>query len=120
MHKLTLALLLAASVVFTGCRSHARRYLTITNPAGEQILSLTRLGTHASTSSVHLRVTGKIDGDATLVLLQEKQPRQTLTLATGAVDTSWHGDWSGNQMTLHYLPGTVKSGGLQITCVFSD
>ena len=113
-------LLLVAGMIVSGCRSRAPRYLTIANPASEQILSLTRLGSHPDKSTLKLRVTGKIDGAAKLILLQGKQPRETLSLAAGAVDTNWRGDWSGNELGVHYVPVSVKGGGLQITCEFSD
>lgn len=123
MLKTTALLLLATCLVFTGCRRHvpnATQYLTITDATREQFFTLTRLGSRKAPTSVRLRVIGKIESLATLIVLLNGQPQQTLALPAGAVDTEWHGDWSSNQMSLHYLPGAVKSGALQVAYEFSD
>jgi hypothetical protein len=113
-------LLLAACFALAGCRSQPARYVTITDATREQILTLTRLGNHPGPASIRLRVTGKIDGAASLIILRQSRPDETLALAAGPVDTDWHGDGPGNQLSLHYRPGTVKNGALQITYQFSD
>jgi hypothetical protein len=120
MPKPTFLLLLAVCVIFAGCRSHTPQYVTINDATREQILTLTRLGSHPGPSSIRLRITGKIDGAATLIVLRETRPYKTLELTAGPIDTEWHDDWQSNQLSLHYLPGTVKTGGLQIAYVFSD
>ncbi|MES1167135.1 MAG: hypothetical protein ABUL68_03960 [Pseudomonadota bacterium] len=122
MLKKIFLLLLATGLIATGCRwrsTHAPRYVSITDATREQFFTLTSLGDHRPPSSARLRVTGKIGSPATLVVLLNGRPHHTLQLPAGTVDAEWHGDWYSNQMSLHYLPGAMKSGALQITYEFS-
>ena len=116
-------LLITAGLLFAGCRSrsaNSTQYFTIADATKEQFFTLTRLGTHESPKSVQLRVTGKIESAAKLIVLLNGHPQQTLELTAGAVETEWHGEWLSSQLSLHYLPAAVKSGALQIACQFSD
>ncbi len=116
-------LLLSAGLLFTGCRSrsaNSTQYFTIADATKEQFFTLTRLGTHGTPKSVQLRITGKIESSAKLIVLLNGHPQQTFEFPAGAVDSEWHGEWLSSQLNLHYLPAAVKSGALQIACQFSD
>jgi hypothetical protein len=122
MSKLTGILFLAACLVLgsAGCRRRPAEFAPISDASKEQFLTLTRLGHQAAPAAARLRVTGRIDRPATLILLRDGKPYVTRELPAGMVDTSWHGDWSVNQLMLHYLPGAGNGGVLQISYEFSD
>jgi hypothetical protein len=123
MCRLLSFVLLATGLVLCGCRSrsaNATKFLTIPDATKEQFLTITRLGEHGAPATVQLQILSKIENSASLVLLLGDQPQHTIELASGAIETEWHGDWPSNQMKLHYLPHEVKSGALQIAYLFSD
>ena len=116
-------LVLAAVLVFAGCRSRQAnppQFITITDASKEQFFTVTRLGQNKVPASVQLRIIGRIEGPSTLIVLFDGQPNQSIALTAGAIDTEWQGDLHSNQVRLHYLPGAAKSGALQIACQFSD
>ncbi|HWA10129.1 MAG TPA: hypothetical protein VG838_11820 [Opitutaceae bacterium] len=123
MPRLLFLPLLAVAVLFGGCRARNVRlpqYATIADATREQFVNLTRLGQTGTPKSVQLRITGKIESAAKLVLLLNGHPRQTLELPAGAVDLEWTGEWASNQVSLHYLPGPGKTGALQVAYQFTD
>jgi hypothetical protein len=120
MPKLTCALLLALGLAFAGCQRRPADFAVISDAGKEQFLTLTRLGQHRLPASARLQIKGTLNGAATLILLRGGRPYVTRELPAGKVDAEWHGDWHSNQLMLHYLPGSVNVGALQIIYEFSD
>ena len=117
--RLAIFWIFAAAITLGGCRKPPPQTAVIYDATHEQFVSLTHVGAKPP-SSLAWRITGKLDGSGTVVVLRDGRPVQTHSLAAGAIDVEWRGAWPSRQITFHYLPGSVKHGSLQVLCRFRD
>lgn len=111
----------ALSVVLSclaGCRSKDTE-IFVSNVSAEEIISLTKARDQGPVSRFLLKVDGKIEGAAQLLILKDGKPHHVETL-TGTVDARWSSDWTEDRVRLHYLPGPQVSGALRIRYRFVD
>jgi len=108
---------LAAAFLLAGCGGRGSTYeladvtrphtaILMKGPGQGHIHSLTVTGT------------GKIDGDATLILLMNGGAYKTERLSD-AVSFKWDGDWYSNQAEIRYSPKSVKGGRLRLRYRFN-
>lgn len=106
------------AALLSGCRSKdAEIYLS--NVSAEEIISVSKPRDLGAVTHLRLRVDGKIEGAAQLILLQEGKPYHVENLS-GTVDAKWSGDWYDDRARLHYVPGPNTSGTLRLRYRFFD
>jgi len=111
-------LIAAAAVLLAGCR-RGDPVITITDISREERLSIGKLAGQGPVKRLRLRIEGRIDGTAQLVLFEENRPRHVMDL-TGDVDVRWNEPWTEDRARLVYTPGTVTGGALRVQYRFVE
>jgi hypothetical protein len=69
--------------------------------------------------AIHIRCSGKIDGQAEISLILNGKPYKTEQL-NGKVSFSWSGDWYSDSAEIQYKPIKVSSGVLNFSYAFKS
>lgn len=105
-------------LIFSSCGKYNQK-IEVTDVQKPQVISLHKKVNQKSIHSMNIRGTGKLNGEAQIVLILNGQPYKTAQL-NGKADFVWGGDWYADSMELRYQPAKVDSGTLVIEYRFLD
>jgi hypothetical protein len=106
------------AVLLLSCAKYDQR-LVMKGLERAQIISLHKKSGQGTICSMGIRVSGRIDGKARIVLMLNKAPYKTADIS-GKISFAWGGDWHADSMQLRYEPLEVRSGELTIEYYFGD
>ena len=84
----------------------------------EQMIMLAEINKPKSVHSIRIKITGHIDGSATIQRSYEDKKMYEPELINGNVDLHLGGDWYGDKCLIIYKPSNVTSGNLKIRYKF--
>lgn len=105
-------------LMLAGCRP-TEHHMVISSVDSEELLSIGKTSGQGPVRELRIRVEGELEGAAQLVLIEDGVPRHLETLS-GPVNLAWRGDWKSDRARLHYIPGLVTGGRLEIFFRFEE
>jgi hypothetical protein len=93
--------------------------VAVTDVRRAEILVLATKDTGANVHALTIRVSGEIEGQATLTLILNGEPYKTEQL-TGKISFEWGGDWYADTAEIRYEPVNVQSGNVKLQYRFHD
>lgn len=113
-------LMAVGALMILGCNLHQNRFEIndVTEP--ERISVTNEHPIMGQGFRFTAEVTGWIDGEAELVLLDTDEAPMRSKNLSGEVHFSWNEGWTARTAHLEYHPTDVKSGSLTIVCEFKE
>ena len=105
-------------LLFSGCMTDMHSHNIIDVTESETII-LEKQTEQGFVHSLIIIGTGKLDGEAEIVMILNGKPYTTEYLS-GDVDFSWGGDWYSDQVEIRYTAVSVTGGNLMLKYEFHD
>ncbi len=109
--------ILAASFLVGSCANYDSS-VKVSDVRKEEVVVLKYQNDSTHVTGINIRVTGKVNGGATISLMLDGKPYKKEEL-NGGVNIKWGGDWYSDTAELRYIPRKVNSGELLIEYKFS-
>jgi hypothetical protein len=119
MKKTILYILIALLTICCVSCSKYDQKVSVSEIKKPQIITLHKKGNQHSIHAMRVHGSGSLAGNAELILMLNNQPYKTEHL-NGKIEFTWGGDWYSDSMEIHYQPGKVESGNLNLEYVFYD
>lgn len=112
-------LVLCTLLVLSGCQRKLGQVALVANTTQPEVIILRKLPSQDIIDGIRIRIYGKIDGNAVIQLLSNKEPYKEAQLH-GPFDVEWGSDWYSDEAQLIYTPHSRPAGQIKIEYEFHD
>lgn len=119
MKHFHLFLVVCILLVQSGCQRQLGQVVSVADITQGEVITIRKLPSQDNIHAIRIRIRGKIDGNALIQLILNKEPYKEAQLR-GPIDVKWEGEWYSDEAQIIYTPLSQPTGEIKIVYQFHD
>lgn len=110
-------LVVCTLLVVSGCQRQLGQVVSVADTTQAEVITIRKLPSQDNVHAIRIRIRGKIDGNALIQLILNREPYKEAQLR-GPIDVRWEGDWYSAEAQIIYTPLSRPTGEIKIEYQF--